>query len=235
MSEFLSNEVVRIILFSLISIVTLFIIAKILGKKQIAELNFIDYVMGISIGSIAADMATDLSDNPFWYYVIAMVIFMLVSLCVSLIESKSPALKRFFMGKPTTLVYNGKIDFTALKKTRLSINDLMSMSRELGYFDISDIAFAILEPSGKLSVLPKTDSSPASIGDLKSPKTKPASLPCYLVIDGKISYSGLNEINKDSKWLFSKLNCKTNADLKLFALVEYNTDTNQLEIHKKTK
>lgn len=227
------NEVLKIVIFSAASVATLFIIAKVLGKKQIAELNFIDYVMGISIGSIAAEMATDINQTPIWYYVIAMFVFMIIDLIINFFERKSPCLKRFFKGKPETLIYEGQIQYKVLKKNGVSVNDLISMCRVQGYFNINDIAYAILETSGDLSVLPKGKEKPVTITDLKNPKIETASLPCHLVIDGKISYSGLNEINKDENWLLKNINCQNTKELKQFILISYDNKTKKFYIHKK--
>ena len=100
---------------AVVSFAYLFIISKILGKKQIAQLEFIDYAVGISLGSIAAEMSTD-SETPFYYYLIAMTIFLVLALLVSLIGRKNSALKRIFKGKPSTLIYEGKIDYKQLVK-----------------------------------------------------------------------------------------------------------------------
>lgn len=233
MLSFNWNEALKIIIFSATSVVTLFIIAKVLGKKQIAELNFIDYVMGISVGSIAAEMATDINQTPIWYYIIAMFIFMLIDIIINFLERKSPCFKRFFKGKPATIIYDGKIQYKILKKNGMSVNDLISMCRVQGYFNINDIAFAVLETSGDLSVLPKCKEKPTTVSDLKNLKIKPSILPCYLVIDGRISYSGLNEINKDINWLLKQINCNTIKDLKQYILIGLDTETNKFFIHKK--
>ena len=97
----------------------LFIISKLLGKKQIAQLEFIDYAMGISIGSIAAEMATDVGDTPFYYYLIGMTIFFLFDLSISFLGKKGPFLKRFLKGKPIVIVYEGNIVYKNLKKSKL--------------------------------------------------------------------------------------------------------------------
>ena len=136
---------------SCIAFVYLFIISKLLGKKQIAQLEFIDYTIGISLGSIAAEMATN-TETPFWYFLIAMTIFFVFAFAISLIGRKSPLLKKIIKGKPATLIYDGKIDYKQLKKTKIDVNDLLSMLREKNYFDISDVGYAeSVSPSGRKS------------------------------------------------------------------------------------
>lgn len=226
------HEILRLLIFSLTSVVYLFIISKLLGKKQIAQLEFIDYVLGISIGSIAAEMATDVSDTPFYYYLIAITVFFLFDMLVTFLGRKGTFFKHFFKGKPITVIYDGKIDYKQLKKSKLDINDLLGMCRFMGYFDIKDIAYAVFENSGQLSILPKGAEKPTVISDIKQDYEQ-ASLPNYLVIDGNISYSGLNELNKNKEWLFEQLKIKNKNDLKQIILASYDDKTKQFEIHKK--
>ncbi len=197
------SDIVKLLIFSFSSVFYLFIISKIMGKKQIAQLEYIDYVMGISIGSISAEMATDVGETPFYYYLIGMTVFLLFDLFVSFLGRKGPKMKHFFKGRPQTIIYNGQIEYKALKKSKLDINDIISMCREKGYFNIADIAFAVFETSGNLSIMPKEYLRQTVISDFKDDIEK-ANLPCYLIIDGHISYSSLNEYNKDVDWLFKK-------------------------------
>lgn len=227
-------DLVYLLVFSATAVVYLFIISKILGKKQIAQLEFIDYVVGISIGSIAADMAADVGETPFYYYLIAMTVFFLFDLLVSYLGRKTPGLKNFLKGSPTTVIYDGKIDYKQLKKSKLDINDLLGMCRVLGYFDIKDIAYAIFETSGKLSIMPKGAEKPVVVSDVKEQYEK-ATLPNYLVIDGRISYSGLNELKKDVNWLYNGLNIKNRKELNNIILASYDDIKEDWTIHYKHK
>lgn len=226
------SEIYKLLIFSLVSVVYLFLIAKLMGKKQIAQLEFIDYVMAISIGSISAEMATDVGETPFYYYLIGMTVFFLFDIMVSFIGRKGPALKHFFKGRPETIIYNGQIQFDALKKSKLDVNDIMSMCREKGYFDLQDIAYAVFETSGQLSVLPKGNLRPVVIKDI-SPTCAPAKLPFYVIIDGRISFSSLRTLGKDKSWLFekTKLDKKT---IKNVSFAEYDKDTNSINVQFKS-
>ena len=126
------EEILKIVIFSIISVVYLFIISKILGKKQIAQLEFIDYVIGISIGSIAAEMATDLNETPFYHYLIAMTTFFLFDVLITFLGRKGFRLKNFLKGKPIMVIYEGKINYRNLKKSKLDVNELCSLCREKG-------------------------------------------------------------------------------------------------------
>ncbi len=216
---------------SVVSFVYLFIISKLLGKKQIAQLEFIDYAVGISLGSIAAEMAT--TDKPFYHYLIAMTIFFLLAFLIAVIGRKSTFLKRIFKGKPATLIYNGKINYKQICKSNIDINDLLSMLREKGYFDINSVAYAIFETSGELSVLPKGAQTPTVVENLKDVKIQKASLTNELVIDGKVSKSGLKELNKDEKWLYKNLNITSKKELKNIALAVYDEKSKSVVVHNK--
>ncbi len=222
---------VTVIIFSSVAVVYLFIISKLLGKKQIAQLEFIDYVMGISIGSIAAEMATDLDQTPWQYYLLGMTVFFLFDLFVSFIGRKGPAMKHFFKGRPEVIIYDGEIDYKNLKKSKLDVNDLISMCREKDYFDLSDIAFAIFETSGELSILPKSTQKPTVAEDLKL-SLPPAGLPFYLVIDGHISYSSFTELKKDTDWMLNKLGI-TKKELKNILLATYDPETDIIDAQYK--
>lgn len=216
------------------SFVFLFIISKILGKKQIAQLEFIDYVVGISLGSIAAEWSFA-DDRPFYYYAIAMAVFFLLALLISIFGRKNTFLKRLFKGKPLTLIYEGKVLSHNLDKSHIDVNDLLSMLREKGYFNPSDVAYAIFETSGQLSVLPKGSQKPVVLEDIDIHSVKPASLTNVLVVDGKVSKSGLNELGKSVEWLLLKLKLERESELKNIILAIYDDKTNKITAHYKTE
>ncbi len=220
-----------VIINSVVSVIYLFIIAKLLGKKQIAQLEFIDYVIGISLGSIAAEMATD-DQNPFYYYLIAMAIYFIFAYLLSIIGRKGTWLKRVVQGHPSMIIYEGKLNYMEIKKCKVDINDILAMLRSQGYFDIDDVAFAVLETSGELSVMPKGNKRPVVIEDLNK-ENPPSQITNYLIADGNISYSGLNEINKDKEWLFKRLKIKSKKDLKQIFLCSYDPNTDKFTLHKK--
>ncbi len=217
---------------STLSFVFLFVFSKILGKKQIAQLEFIDYAVGISLGSIAGEWAIAV-EHPFYNYALSMAIFFVFALAIALIGRKTTLLKRIFKGKPVPLIYEGNLRYDGLKKCKIDVNDLLSMLREKGFFDISDVAYAIFETSGKLSVLPKGNQRPVVIEDIDKQKIKKESLTNILIVDGEISKSGLNEIDKTEEWLFQKLNLEYEMDLKNILLATYDEETQKVTAHYK--
>ena len=227
-------EIVYLLIVSLVAVVYMFFISKLLGKKQISQLEFIDYTMGISIGSIAAEMATDVSDKPFYYYVIAMTVFFLLDVVITFLGRKGFALKHFFKGRPLTIIYEGKIQYDVLKKSKLDINDVMGLCREQGYFSLSDIYYAVFENSGKLSIMPVPMQKKPSAKDLGLNLPNPK-LPINLVVDGKISFSSLSEINKDKRWLEKRLGIKSKKDYKNIILAIYDEEKDEIIANYKTK
>lgn len=225
------HEIVKLLIFSSTAVFYLFFISKFLGKKQIAQLEFIDYVMGISIGSIASNMATDTTDNPFYYYLISMTVFFLIDIFISFLGRKGPFFKNFLKGKPIVIIYEGEILYKNLKKSKLDVNDIMGMSREQGYFYLSDIKYAIFENSGKLSIMPNEEQKPISVGDLNLEVEK-TPLPYYLIVDGKVSKSTLNELKKDKTWLIKKAKL-TKKSIKNVLLASYDPSTQKINIQTK--
>ena len=219
---------------SAVAFVYLFVISKLLGKKQIAQLEFIDYAVGISLGSIAAEMATN-TETPFYYFLIAMTIFFALAFAVAIVGRKCTFLKRVLRGKPATLIYDGKIDYKQLKKSNIDVNDLLSMLREKGYFDISDVAYAIFEPSGELSVMPTGAQKPLVMRDFDKEKIEKAELANVLIADGAVSHSGLSEIDKDEAWLFNRLRIGDKSDLDNIILAVYDDKTDSFNVHFKNK
>lgn len=228
------NSIWWVIIFSSIAVAYLFLVSKILGKKQIAQLEFIDYVLGISIGSIAAAMATDTSDTPFYHYLIAMSIFFLFDILVTYLGRKGFWFKKFLKGSPIRIINDGKIDYNQLKKSKLDINELLSLCRTQGYFDISQVAFAFFENSGKLSVMPKGEYRPAIVSDLPQPIVA-ARLPKVLIIDGKIVFSNLEELNKNTEWLYEKLKISSKKQLKNLIFVQWDEEDSQMLVQYKQK
>ena len=226
------DKIYWILINSFASFFFLFIISKLLGKKQIAQLEFIDYAIGISLGSIAAGWATS-SEQPFYYYMLSMFIYFVLALSVALVGRSNSFLKRLFKGKPVVLIYEGNIIYEGLVKSKIDVNDLLSMLREKSYFDIADVAYAVFETSGRLSVLPKGNQKPVVIEDIDETKVKQATLMNVLVADGKISKSGLSEIGKEKEWLLKKLNIYDECDLKNIILATYDEQNGKINVHYK--
>lgn len=185
------------------SILALFFLTKIMGRKQLSQLNLYDYVVGITIGSVAADISVDL-ESHFMYGIIVMVVYTLVSVLISHFTAKSIKLRRFVIGSPIIVIEDGKIIEDNVEKAKLDISDLLQEARTNGYFDISEIEFAIMEANGKVSFMPKSKYAPLTPSDAKV-KVDYKGLCANLVIDGNIMSNNLKVIKKDDKWLLTRL------------------------------
>lgn len=220
----------RVILTATSSFLALFIIAKIMGKKQIAQLEFVDYVVGISIGSIAAQMAVD-SQIPQYHFLIAMALYAALDFIINLLSRKSIKIRKLLQGTPLILVYNGKLNYENLVKSKLDLNQFLSMCREKNFFDVNDIAYCIFETDGQLSILPKENASPTTCGDMNLDKEK-SSLSIDFIMDGRIIENALKEAGKDKKWLLSKLGM-SEEEVKSVALASYDKKNDDVIAHYK--
>ncbi len=214
-----------------LAFVVLFILSKLLGKKQVAQLEFNDYVIGISIGSIAAQMAVE-PDIPTYHFIIAMVLFALLDIFITIISRKRNLLKIIFKGRPLVLIENGNLNYKNLKKSKLDLNELMSQCRIKGFFDVNEIAFCIFETSGEFSILPKSFARDLTAQDLKLPQ-KSMFLSNDVVIDGEIIMAALNKLNKNKQWLLESLKIANKKELKNILLASYNEENQKMYIHYK--
>lgn len=217
MSDFL-NICFRTILVLII----LFFITKMMGKKQISELNFFDYVVGITIGSIAADISLDIEKNMI-AGIAALFIYGFISYIISFISIKSIWARRFIIGVPTVLVEKGKIIESGLKKSKIDVNDLLMEARENGYFNLDEIDYALMEVNGNISFLPKEKEKPVTKRDMKI-KCSNEGLTVNAIIDSKYMVNNMKAINKDKEWLDHelKVNGYDNYDNILLATIDNN-------------
>lgn len=187
---------------TLASFAVLFLVAKFIGHKQIAQLDFFDYITGITIGSIAAEMTTELEEP--WKPFIAMVIYGGVTLLLSILSNKFPRARKYLNGTPTILLDHGKLYRENLKKAKLDLSEFMVMCRQQGYFDLTNIETAIFEYTGKLSILPVSGQRPATPQDLDlAPEQE--QLFTELIMDGRVLEGNLKRMGLDLTWLEKQL------------------------------
>ena len=191
-------EILKVVLTSILSVAALFIIAKILGHKQMSQLDFFDYITGITIGSIAAELATEL-EKPF-KPLIAMLVYGVVAVTLTLVTSKFPKSRKFINGTPTIIMNNGKIYRKNMKKAKLDLTEFMVLCRQEGYFNLNDIQTAVFEYNGRLTVLPKSFKRAVNPEDLGiSPKVEYIST--EVIMDGRILEENLKRMGLDHIWL----------------------------------
>lgn len=180
----------------------LFIIAKVIGHKQIAQLDFFDYITGITIGSIAAEMATEL-EKP-WKPLLVMVIYGGAAWFLSILSNKFSRMRKYLNGTPTILMDNGKLYRQNFKKAKLDLSEFMVMCRQQGYFDLTSIQTAVYEYTGKLTILPVADKRPATPSDMNlTPEQE--RLFTELIMDGRVLEGNLKRMGLDMTWLNKQL------------------------------
>ena len=193
------QNILNICFRTIVVLVLLFFIAKMLGKKQISQLNLFDYIVGITIGSIAADISLDI-EKDLIAGLVSLFLYGFIAYLIALFTMKSIKARRFFTGVPTVLVEKGKIIESGLKKTKLDINELLAEARIAGYFNLDEIDYALMEINGSISFLPRAGEKPATKKDMKV-KCDNAGLTVNAIIDGKYMENNMKAINKDKKWL----------------------------------
>ena len=198
-------EIIKVVLTSVLSAVSLFIIAKIMCPKQMSQLDFFDYITGITIGSIAAELATEL-EKP-WKPLIAMVVYGIITVALTLITSKLPRMRKFINGTPTIIMNSGKIYRKNMKKAKMDLSEFMVMCRQEGYFNLNDLQTAIFEYNGRLTFLPKATKRPINPTDMNI-VPPPESINTEVIMDGRILEDNLKRIGLDLNWLDKELKCQ---------------------------
>ena len=195
-------EVLWIFCASLGSIVVLFLLTKLIGNRQMSQLSMFDYINGITIGSIAAEMATAMEE--FWKPLLAMVVYALAAVTISFCNSKSLVIRRVLNGKSLVLFENGKLYFENLKRAKFDLGEFLSQCRINGYFDLSNLQAAVLETNGHISFLPTQDQRPVTPKDLHL-EVPADRLVANVILDGQVMLENLHNIGNNQEWLDHQL------------------------------
>ncbi len=188
---------------SIIMFLVLFIIVKILGKKQIKNLTLYDYILSITLGSIAADSIISL-DTPLYDGIIALIIFAIIGYVTSLLAFHNHKVEELMDGEPLILYENNNFNYQNLESAKLSVAKLLEHCRLKGCFDINDLDSAILEPSGDISILLKGNSQPLTSNDIKNniqKNSKKQTLNHLIIVDGTLNIDELKKAGKTKTWL----------------------------------
>lgn len=221
-------DILKVILTALLSVVTLFIIAKLMGHKQVAQLDFFDYISGITIGSIGAELATEL-EAPY-KPLIALAIYGAVSIGLSLLTHHVPRTRKYINGTPTILMNDGKLYRENLKKAKLDLSEFMLLCREQGYFDLREIHTAVFEHNGKLSILPKAANRPATPEDLQIAVEK-TPIGIEVIMDGRVMGENLTRMGRDEQWLNKQLKAQKYKHANEIFLGVYHAENEELTLY----
>ena len=207
-------DILNVILLSLFSLIALFILTKLMGYRQMSEMSMFDYINGITIGSIAAEMATSL-EKDWWLPLTAMVVYALAAIVLSYISVKSMAARRVISGKPLILMDHDTIYEKNLLKGKIDLSEMLLQCRVNGYFNLSDLQTIILEPNGRMSFLPKSDKRPVIPEDM-SMTPEQEFLVANVIIDGHIMEKNLQHAGKDIQWLNKQMHAQNISNLREF-------------------
>lgn len=223
-------ELLHIVYTSVLSIVVLFLLAKLMGNRQLSQLSMFDYINGITIGSIAAELATSLEDD-YLKPLLAMVLYGLAAALISFATCKSIVLRKFLNGKPVILYEHGKIYEKNLASAKLDINEFLTQCRTGGYFDLTQLDTAILETNGQISFLPLAANRPVTPEDLQL--SVDPEKPCVsIILDGHVMQENLKYTGNDDVWLHKQLDAQ-HVKLDDVFLATCNAQ-NELTVYPKT-
>lgn len=198
-------ELLQVAVTAAVSLVAMFLLTKLMGYKQVSQMNLFDYTVGITIGSIAAEMATELEEplQP----LLAMTVYALLSVGISLLTNRSLRARALLSGKPLVLMDEGVIYRENLKRAKMDLGDFLMFCRVGGFFDLGQIQTAVLEHNGSVSFLPAAMQRPATPADFSiQPKQELLQRP--LILDGQLLPENLRRMGRDETWLLRQLHGK---------------------------
>jgi len=188
---------------TLLAIAILFLMTKLLGKRQISQLSFFEYITGITIGNLAAFISLEL-DKRWFLGIVSLVVWVSVSIGIEFLQLKSKKARDFIEGKSTVVIKDGKILEDNLKKERLTIDEFMEQLRKKNVFQAADVEFAIMDPSGDLNVLLARENQPITPKHLGI-KVAPEKAPQVVIMDGEVMYEPLATMGLNRDWLDTEL------------------------------
>jgi uncharacterized membrane protein YcaP (DUF421 family) len=205
-------ELILILIRSIVAFLILFLMARIMGKKQISQLTFFDYCVGITIGSIAATMSVDQNVKAL-NGVMSLLIWGLFPILLAYFGMKSNTFSNISDGKATILIKKGEILEGNMKKNLLNLNELMLLLREKNIFKVSDVEMAVLETNGQLSVMLKTEKQPVDAKMLGIPVEQEHG-PTILIMDGKPMKKSLEKLGYTIEWLHGEVQKQGASEIK---------------------
>lgn len=192
-----------IVMRTLVAVLLLFFMTKLLGKRQISQLSLFEYITGITIGNLAANISMD-TDRSWHLGVLSLIVWVTVSFAIELSQLKSKKIRDFIDGTATVLIKNGKVLEHNLKKEKLTVDELLEQLRARDAFSLADVEFAIMETNGEINVLLKREQqaiTPKHLGIKVAAETAPEAV----IMDGKIMDEALAIMGLNRGWLTEKL------------------------------
>lgn len=215
---------IKILILYLITIA----IMRLMGKSTIVQMTPYDLVAIIIVGTVASEPLISTEFYPTIWALAILVVLHILFAKLTLWQWGN----RFFLGEPTIIIKNGQIIEDNIEKSTLSIAQILSILRSKGYPKISDIEYALLEPIGEISIIPKSENTPVTVQHLEI-SIEDEGLPISVIIDGRIQYRNLKLLGKSKEWLLNHLK-KENINVKDIIYAYVNEKTKKLTINKRT-
>ncbi|CUH97473.1 hypothetical protein P22_3604 [Propionispora sp. 2/2-37] len=213
-----------VVIRSVISFVILLLLVRLMGKQQVAQLTFFDYVVGITIGSMASTLSVQVNEDLL-STLAGLATWTILAILLAILSLHSVWIRKMVDGEATVVVENGKILEDKLKQIRIPIEQLISELRTQGVFNITDVEFAMFEPGGKISIQKKSQKQPVTPGDLNI-STKYDGLPTNLILDGIVLQDALHSLNLTKAWLEHQLSKQNIQDITEISLAQLDTKGN---------
>lgn len=198
------TKILNISMRSTLIVVVLLILTRLLGKKQMSQLTYFNYITGVTMGSVAGDFISEVN-MPVVDALASLIAICILTELNSFIALKSTSYRKVMDGDDIILIKKGKIIKPALKSCRMSVNILLMLLRQSNTFSVEEVEYAILETNGSLSVMKRQQGQPIIKSDLDIKAEKIKNLPREVISDGKIMKVNLKELNKDEEWLKNEL------------------------------
>ena len=202
----------------------LFSSMRIMGKRQLGELEPIELTVAILISNLAAQPLADVG-TPLIYGLVPVLTLFCLQVTITLVSAKSIRFRRLLGGSPTVIIENGVIDQKELKASRVSLDELFAELRGMGYTDAAEIKRAVLETDGSLSVIPYDRFAPIT-PDVLGVSVSEKKLPTAVISDGRVLSANLKSLGLNEKWLFSQLRKKGIKNPAEVFLMTADTDRN---------
>lgn len=206
------GKLIETIIQTLLSFFSILFITRILGRQQVAQLTVHEYINGITFGSIAATLATDLNENT-WVHLIGLFLFGALTYLMSYISLKNRSASKVIQGEPILVIQDGHILEKNLSRFHYTVDDLTHLLRKKDVFNVSDVKYAILETTGEISVVKVAQKENVKVGDM-SLNTNQEELNTDIIVTGNIIYENLKKRNLSSKWLMGELKKLRVKDIK---------------------
>lgn len=222
---FLSVPITYVVIIrSIIAFFSLIVFVRLIGKQQVAQLTFFDYVVGITIGSIASTISVQVNENTV-ASLLGMAIWTVLAILLGYLSMHNIWIRKIINGEGTVVIQNGKILEKNLKRIRIPIDELISELRTHSIFNISDVEFAMFEPSGKISIQKKSQLQPLTPSDMNI-QTEYDGLPTNLIMDGELLIDALKSLKLSRAWLQHQLKKQNILDISKISLAQLDTKGN---------